>query len=225
MNDFHPEIKKEKAGLTMVDIGVATVDTMDIPTMVDIMDGDARRGTLKKLSGMILANPRLKADLMDTMAGVDMDMVVIVATMDILTIVVMVMDIGDVRRDPLMKKFLLLLPFLKLLKMYNLHPEMKRQKADLMDIMDGVVIVDTMDIPTMVDIMDGDARRGTLKKLSGMISVKGRRAVALILIMDTTMEVTVLIGVDTDGEDIVDTDGEAMDIGDNCFNYFPAFPA
>jgi len=49
--------------------------------------------------------------------------------------------------------------------------------------------------------------------------------VALILIMDTTMEVTVLIGVDTDGEDIVDTDGEAMDIGDNCFNYFPAFPA
>merc|ERR1719186_2511732 len=146
-----------------------------------------------------------------------MDMVVIVATMDIHTIVVMVMDIGDVRRDPLMKKFLLLLPFLKILKMYNLHPEMKRQKADLMDIMDGVVIVDTMDIPTMVDIMDGDAKRGTLKKLSGMISVKGRRAVALILIMDTTMEATVLIRVDTDGE--------AMDIGDNCFNYFPAFPA
>merc|ERR1719186_2383990 len=156
-----------------------------------------------------------------------MDMVVIVATMDIHTIVVMVMDIGDVRRDPLMKKFLLLLPFLKILKMYNLHPEMKRQKADLMDIMDGVVIVDTMDIPTMVDIIGGDAKRGTLKKLSGMISVKGRRAVALILIMDTTMEVTVLIGVDTDGEDIVDTgeDMEAMDIGDNCFNYFPAFPA
>jgi len=209
----------------MVDIGEVTVDTMDIPTMVDIMDGDARRGTLKKLSGMILANPRLKADLMDTMAGVDMAMVVIVATMDILTIVVMVMDIGDVRRDPLMKKFLLLLPFLKILKIYNLHPEMKRQKADLMDIMDGVVMVDTMGIHTTEDTGDGDAKRGTLKKLSEMISVKGRRAVALILIMDTTMEVTVLIGVDTDGEDIVDTDGEAMDIGDNCFNYFPAFPA
>merc|ERR550539_932061 len=141
------------------------------------------------------------------MAGVvmvDMAMVVIVATMDIHTIVVMVM-VGDVRRDPLMKKFLLLLPFLKLLKMYNLHPEMKRQKADLMDIMDGVVIVDTMDIPTMVGIMDGDAKRGTLKKLSGMTSVNRRMPVALIHIMDTTMEVTVLIGVDTDGEDIVDT--------------------
>merc|ERR1719350_898855 len=169
---------------------------------------------LKKLSGMILANPRLKADLMDTMAGVvmvDMAMVVIVATMDIHTIVVMVMA-GDVRRDPLMKKLLLLLPFLLMLKMYNMHPEMKRQKADLtmVDIMDGVVIVDTMDIPTMVDIVDGDAKRGTLKKLSGMISVKGRRAVALIHIMDTTMEATVLIGVDTDGEDIVDT-GEDME--------------
>merc|ERR1712083_88036 len=103
MNNLHPEMKKQQAGLTMVDIGVVTVDTMDIPTMVDIMDGDARRGTLKKLSGMILVNPRLKADLMDTMAGVDMAMVVIVATMDILTIVVMVMDIGDVRRDPLRK--------------------------------------------------------------------------------------------------------------------------
>merc|ERR1719507_2788227 len=95
--------------------------------------------------------------------------------------------VGDVRRDPLMKKFLLLLPFLKLLKMYNLHPEMKHQKADLMDIMDGVVMdmvvtVDTMDIHTIVVmVMVGDAKRGTLKKLSGMISVKGRMAVALIL--------------------------------------------
>merc|ERR1712088_375245 len=95
-------------------------------------------------------------------------------------------------------------------------------------VMDMVVTVDTMDIHTIVVmVMVGDAKRGTLKKLSGMISVKGRRAVALILIMDTTMEATVLIGVDTDGEDIVDTgeDMEAMDIGDNCFNYFPAFPA
>merc|ERR1719412_1329396 len=103
---------------------------------------------------MILANPRLKADLMDTMAGGDMAMVV------------MVMDIGDVRRDPLMKKFLLLLPFLKILKIYNLHPEMKHQKADLMDIMDGVVMVDTMGIHTTEDTGDGDAKRGTLKKLS-----------------------------------------------------------
>jgi len=45
-----------------------------------------------------------------------------VVTMDIDLTMVMVMDIGGEKRDPLMK---LLLPFPKL-QMNNLHPEMKK---------------------------------------------------------------------------------------------------